>query len=610
MNVTRLHHNLAILGAAALLLSAALPALAQVTVIASCNKNILSLDDTLNFQVKVDGTRDASPPDLSGLDGFNVLQGPNLSTSIQIVNFKTVQNVTYSYILKPLKTGKLNLGPFKVTAENNTYVTKPISIEVVKASAQPPSTTSADPNRLLTSENLFLTMQADSKSAYVNGQILLTVTFYFKPDIDVVSVDQPVMNFDGFIVHDASGAIREKKTVKNQPFDTVRFQKLLVPIKTGSISIAPVEMTVTVREPSSGNKQRRSIFDDPFGIFPSFTRKNVVLQSNPLSLSILPLPDQGKPASFNGAVGKVILRASAEPRTVEVGDPVTVTVELSGAANIDTLSPDFSTNTSDFRVYDPETTRESSVSGGRLIGKKTYTQVWIPNSVDANQIPAVNFSYFDTELLKYVTLRKGPFDLNVSPAPNQKLMVTELAAPVSSRSRIKILRQDIFGIKPEPDSNLFARRAYTSPAVITLFIAPPLLWSCLALITSVRRKLHSDTALYRRVRANRQADSRLLKARDAIRHKDARALYAAISDALCNFIADKLHIAAPQVSAATVDSLCSAKSVSPETIKHLKALLEQCDFARFASASFDTKIARDHYSQAQHLLRSLQKELR
>ena len=190
------------------------------------------------------------------------------------------------------------------------------------------------------------------------------------------------------------------------------------------------------------------------------------------------------------------------------------------------------------------------------------------------------------------------------------MLITERFTPANPANSIRILQQDIFGIKTDRDTLGFTHRAYTDLVLISMICAPPVLLAGLAILTFSRRRLRADTRLYRRVHATRNADTRLKKAREALKKQDAISFYAELSDALCNYIADKLHIAAPQVSSNSLPALFGETAVTAETTTQLRALLDTCDFARFANSAFDAHTLKEHYSDALRLLRKLQKELK
>ena len=51
-------------------------------------------------------------------------------------------------------------------------------------------------------------------------------------------------------------------------------------------------------------------------------------------------------------------------------------------------------------------------------------------------------------------------------------------------------------------------------------------------------------------------------------------------------------------------------TVPDETTKQLRALLDTCDYARFANSAYDAHALKEHYSDAQKLFRNLQKHLK
>ena len=55
-----------------------------------------------------------------------------------------------------------------------------------------------------------------------------------------------------------------------------------------------------------------------------------MVSSQPLKLTVLPLPEEGKPSGFYGLVGQYTISASATPTKVNVGDPITLTVKVGG----------------------------------------------------------------------------------------------------------------------------------------------------------------------------------------------------------------------------------------------------------------------------------------
>src|SRR5262249_56847351 len=80
-------------------------------------------------------------------------------------------------------------------------------------------------------------------------------------------------------------------------------------------------------------------------------RQPVELTSQPLVLDVLPLPEQGKPADFSGAVGRFSLDVRGAPLDVTAGDPVTMTYTLRGDGDLSSVAPPAIAGSDTLRVY-------------------------------------------------------------------------------------------------------------------------------------------------------------------------------------------------------------------------------------------------------------------
>jgi len=589
---------------------------AQVEVLASINKRVISINENVSFQVTVKGSQNASTPIFKNLTGFSVLQGPSVSRQMSFVNGRQSKSIIYSYILRPKAVGGQTIGSVIVKVGSQKYRTKPIQVEVVKGNTSNSQTRSSDTADLSADQNIFLNLQVDKTKVYANGQISLALTLYYK-DVDITDVTQPDFNLKGFFVYDDGGRpLQQKVMIDNVIYQSVRFQKLLIPLSPGKYKIGPFSIDVTIRVPVR-NSRRRDPFDDNFfggsifgDFFGNYKTKVISIKSNSLSVDIKKLPVKGKPDTFLGAVGKFSLKASVSPKNVQVGEPVTLTVELIGKGNIDNASITMPQDTAGFRIYEPETTRDSRVSDGELAGKRTYKQAMVPTSIKANTIPAISFSYFDPEAKKYVTLKKGPFKLNVKPSTTSgKIKITEFAPVHNNQGSIRILNQDIFPITVAVDSLGETSRATSNPLFYTLIAVPPISWIILVAFARRRNRMLNDTALYRRTNASKKVKARFKKAQQALEHNDSKLFYLELSDALTHFVADKLHIPAPQVTAITLPKLLAEYKVSDETIKELKSILEYCDFGRFAPSEFLKSEAEKKLKRGAELIFEIDKEI-
>ena len=246
-------------------------------------------------------------------------------------------------------------------------------------------------------------------------------------------------------------------------------------------------------------------------------------------IEVLGLPEEGRPSSFTGAVGNFALKASARPLQVAVGDPITLTVEisdLSGNADMDAIQPPALGPDSmggDFRI--PSAPLAGTVNGDT----KTFTQTVRPTRTGIEAIPPLEFSWFDPVLRTYRSAQTAPIGISVAPA---ELLATDavLGAPKSPAPR-EALTQVKGGLAANVAASpaLVADRGSTVPAAVAipLLALPPL--ACAGAAIAIRRR--------ERMLANPSA----ARARDAARRAREQLRAGEAADAIANYIAAKVH---------------------------------------------------------------------
>ena len=582
-----------------LTLMLAIGALAEVKVSATCSRKAISMDESLRYTVTVENAKNASPPQLGEMDGFRVIMGPSQSSNISIVNGVQSSSQEFSYELQATKTGKLTIGEAKIKADGKTYNLPKITIDVSearKSSANSPATTE-------TGGELFLELDASTTNTFVGEQIFLTITLYYK-DLNLSGANQPELQFAGFNAQDIGNYQQDRQRYRGQIYNYLRFQKLIIPLKAGKLSLGPASMRVSVNVPVSRRSRSRDPFDDPFSFFQNYrtVEKNVV--SEPLVFNVKNLPTQNKPKDFKGAVGRFALSAEVTPKKVKEGEPVTLKLTLTGIGNIDQAMVDLSsTNVTGFTVYDPVVDKKTSVSDGVLKGIKNYSQMWVPLSADIKELPAVSFSYFDTAKNDYQTLTAGPFPLTVEKsAQSQKVTVSE-AIPVQrgGSPTIKILNQDIFGIKLESGEDALSSIRDKRLLVIAAML-PPVIFLLCALIAYKRSK-EEDPSFKRKSQAYSIAEQNLKKAKKLKGKPEAiKEFCGYLSAALNDYVADTLDLPKGSISADTIEDA--------ELKKDWQDLMTRIEMARFAG-NYGPKCDNDQLlSDTSILLKELRRTLK
>ncbi len=198
----------------------------------------------------------------------------------------------------------------------------------------------------------------------------------------------------------------------------ITYRSTLSALHAGELKVGPAncELLYEVYDQDDPRQMRRSL---PFGMIMgnAETRKQVV-KSQEVKVKVLPLPAEGKPANFSGAVGDFSISATATPNELAVGDPLAVDITIDGSGNFDALNPPSLMPPGGWKAYPP---RRYNVDGPvdpnitptaqRRIG---YSMVFVPEKVHA-ELPPFELSFFSPTEKKYVAARTAPIPLRVTP---------------------------------------------------------------------------------------------------------------------------------------------------------------------------------------------------
>ena len=307
------------------------------------------------------------------VDSSSALRGP--------VRVSRVERV---YRFRALRAGRFEIGPVRVAAGGGTLATDPITIVVDEApmlEEDPPI-------------SLRLVGSPDKTRAYVNEPVAVTYAFVYDPFPGTPPSPGTVSwpSLDGFRVLDRSGSRGGSREllVDGRSFRERGLQGMaLVPVRPGLLTVESVFAEARTRAMTS-----------------------IVLASEPFTVEVLPLPDEGRPASFRGFVGTISIHSWVDRTRVAVGETMTLEVEVSVDGHVESL-PEPEIHFADgFTVSDREVSTDFRNRQG-LSGSRTYVYHLAAVAPGSYRIPAVEMSYFDAESESYGTARGQPFSITI-----------------------------------------------------------------------------------------------------------------------------------------------------------------------------------------------------
>jgi hypothetical protein len=583
----------------------------DVNFTAGVDKNPVAADEqfTLEFTVTTSGAspRNFKTPDLSK---FLVLSGPNQSTSMQIINGSVSSSQSFSYILQAREAGKFSIGSATIDVGGNQYRSNPIEVTVSKASGrkQQQQAQADQGSAVDVGDNIFLRAVVDRSRVYQGEQITVTYKIYTRARIVNYSINKlPTMT--GFWGEDLQ--LPQQVSLTNEMVNGKQYQvgilkkMALFPTQSGSLDINPMELTcqVQVQTRRRSNDIFDQFFNDPF--FGAQTA-NVPLKSDPVKVTVLPLPQNPVPESFQGAVGKFTLNASLNKRRSKTNEPISLKATISGSGNIKILEAPKLHLPSDFEQYDPKVKEEIERNGASISGSKTFEWLIVPRYPGEKKIPAMEFSYFDVGQRRYVTLRTNEFNVLVDKGSAE----APQNASGLSKEDVKLLNQDIRFIKTDAGSFLKRDTELFDPvAAVTMTVIPLLAFLGLLFYRQKALSEMSDVVSFRSRKALKIAAKKLANAKLLLNANKPELFYAEVSTAMWQYVSDKLAIDRAELSIDNVTQTLQQKNVSSDLTQKIKELLEACEFARFAPGSSSQEEKNKMYEMASSIIVAAEREL-
>lgn len=579
----------------------------DVSVKATVADNRVALGSSLSYTITVTGVQDITPPALPAFDGFDVrYNGP--ATKVSVINNSYSVEHSFNYTLIPLKEGKFTLPSVPVTIKGLTITTEQIPVEVVPAgtSTASSSASGSEPQDIQQDiqNRLKLLMSIPRDKVYVGEGVPILLRLYVN-QLSLQDLSFPEITQEGFQLDPFTQPKQFQDTLQGVNWNVVEFSTILYPTRPGELVVPPALLRGSLLfKNTNQNDQGGGIFDQGFfsNFFSSYQKRQVTITSRGVKLNVLPLPVEGRPADFSGAVGQYDLTVEASPLKVKAGDPVTLRMNLTGVGNIKSVKmPVFEAQ--GFKVYDPQIKDEP--------GKKTLEQVIIPTDTKLTQVPAVRFSYFDTTAGAYRTIERGPFTLQVTaPASGEEFQAVGYAQP-SLVSAPETLGRDIVFIKDKPGH--FEKRSGHKTRQIIFYVLLALylqVWAGFMAFYMYRQRLLNDPRFARQVAAAREAYHMLQVARDRIKEGQMKSFYDLLENVLRDYFVQRLEISPGSADAVTVADALRALKVEERYITAVEDIYAAAEQVRFAGMVMPDDKMRTHLADAEDVIRAVERRAR
>ncbi len=573
---------------------------ANVDVDVSVDRDRVGVGEPFVLTIAVSGGGRVGEPVLSNMEGFEIL-GKSTSQSFSIINMQMSRSTSFQYRIVPLSEGTYSIGPFRVKVDDNTYEAGPIEIVVVKSSGRSvPSPAQKSQTQTGTSrstgDDVLLIASVDKRRAFVGEQITYTLKFAYRVRL-LENPDYTPPNYHGFWSEAIGEEGPEIEEINGARYYVWTSRTALFPISSGEFTIGEA-MVRYVAEDERARRDPFGIFgSDPFGFFGGTRGREGIVKSKPIEIEVLPLPKQGMPDDFTGAVGKFSIAVEPQSAEVRVGESLTLLVTVEGEGNLKSVDDIPVPRIEGFRVFAPKARETNWKKEKRIGGSKKFEIILVPERAGTYKIQGLEFVYFDPSEARYVRASASPIEVNVLPGEG----VYEGKLPQETY----ISRKDIRYIKTDFDMRDDLRLELKGAFGSLIEAGPALIVAFGIAIYLIRKQVAKGGRMARKAGLERS----LRQARKAIglveRGGDVSEAASIASQALRSYIALLLGVSPQEVDSSVIKAM---ENISNATREDLGRIIEDLDRVRFAPIGCDRQEVKVLIETTENLLRRIGEE--
>ena len=565
----------------------------EATLKAKISKNKLGVNQRLRIEFSIDkqGGDNFSPPKFTN---FRVVGGPSQSVSQSWINGKVTFSQSYTYIIQPKRKGAFSIASASIKIGGKFIKSEPVKVIVLDPVEIPKNPN--DPN-YVAQQNIHLVAEISKANPYVGEGIYVEYRLYVSENVSVYDTSiSEAPKYNGFWNQDikVNGFPVKMGKYNGEKYRYIVLQKaLLIPTKTGKLSLDPMRMDIVIGVPSG-----RADF------FGNAITKNIRREFASTKKIIRPktLPLEGKPANFAGAVGDFNFSVALSKDILKANETSQVQVKISGKGNLKLFELPTVETPAELEMYQPERKERVRVNASGLSGAVTDTYTVVPLYKGKYKIPSISFSYFNPKEKKYKTIATEDFFVDVQEGKELITVDTSFVIKqevVSTGKNFRyIATKTNFVTAKKIDffkSNLF----------YVLFLLPLIAIPIGVFVGKKNEERSNDIMGNKARKAEKLAKKYLSKAQKQLGKKEA--FYEALERALHNYLKAKLGVETAEISKERITEILKGKNVEATAIHQFIEVLKNSDFARYTP--FTATEMKEEFERAKAVIVQLDKQL-
>lgn len=444
----------------------------------SVDKKVLVEGDTLTLSIEYDGDSN-NQPDLSSLSKDFSIVSTSTSQQFSFVNGAVSQIKKWSFGLRPLHTGKINIAPVKL---DNLYSNRAeVEVKEMTDVAFVP-----DSRENTNSPYFEIKQEFDVKNPYVQQQVNFFVHIYdsigLQNGAPTISAEAQK---DWIIVPLTDKPIVRQEVINHKRMNIETYAFAAFPQKSGKLAVPQVSFEGFYIKDTAFDFPN---FNDDINFF-GFNFHNVFGQQVPVrmktkeqTINVLPIPANSLSASWMPLNNLELSAKWGEKSRFKTGEALSRTVTLVATGMTENMLPKITfPEVEGFKQYPENPTTSEQIINGKIVTTASFNNVYIPQKSGKLTIPPLKIQWFNlnTQKLQITSIPQETIDIapseeellakqRIAPNDNQPIFDPIESTPSSlDTTGNSDLAQDISSLKSSL-SNLGIKEKAIMPLLILL----------------------------------------------------------------------------------------------------------------------------------------------
>lgn len=580
----------------------------QVKFYTQVSENTVMYRHTFQVQYIVEGSKDIKQFTLPNFNDFLVEEVFDIDNT-PTLNQQTMQRTDTYYkvvVLSPTKNGRFTIEGAAALIDGKLMHSNKVNVTVQKGGfvgLQSNDEIDADNESELRPgedinekirKNFFLHIDVNKTTCYVGEPLMVVYKSFSRLITNSTVVRRP--SFTGFSVVDMddefdSKAMPEKFNGIPYYMNVIRKVQLF-PLQEGEFILDPAEVEsiihfTKIENPAIASTGTSEPYENSSShqLIRTPLDHHTIFKTDPIIITVKPLPTVGQPSDFSGAVGNFSIAEHVSSTVIHKGDLVKVSVDVNGSGNLSLLGPPVINWPKNMDTAEPVVREKINKYVYPLTGSKSFEYSFTAPDTGTYVLPAASLSYYDPVQKTYKTATCNSVNLHV-------------LAPIGNDEAQKEGGGIISNKEPGIPRHLYWF------AVVVLVIAGWITYQSIRLHRS-KKVVEEKANVEERVEEKDPVKVMLAGAKWALAEGNAQLFYQELERTMWDMVASKYNLLPSAMNKQNLAYQLQKKGVSADTTGRFMEILNECEWARY-TPNLEDKDRQNLLERAESILNQLQ----